>query len=164
MEHKRVESIGFHGIAAAGEVRKRRESASLTLAEVARRTGGQLNELAIRRVENLARRIDVDDLFRLASALGTNVSTMLGLSAYVQTGSLAPEDLEQDAAERRAFEALPDEEQWRVQKSIEDDARGMSGSERAARDELENLVASAPKEIVGELLAIVRRLVPIEGN
>lgn len=69
--------VGNYGSIAASNVRDIRTGRGLSVAELSRRTGGSLAELAIRRIESGQRRIDVDDLFLLARALDTVPSVLL---------------------------------------------------------------------------------------
>jgi transcriptional regulator with XRE-family HTH domain len=73
-----VERIGPFGQQAAAQIAAIRSLAGLSLAEVSRRTGGEIAELALRRIEKRERRIDVDDLFRLSGALGVSIDELLG--------------------------------------------------------------------------------------
>lgn len=75
---KAVDSIGHHGENVALAVRTLRLMQRLTLTELSQRVaenGRHIPELGLRRIEQLARRVDVDDLMALATAL--NVSPWL---------------------------------------------------------------------------------------
>ena len=69
---KAVDSIGHHGENVALAVRTLRLTQRLTLTELSQRVaknGRHIPELGLRRIERLARRVDVDDLMALAAAL-----------------------------------------------------------------------------------------------
>lgn len=157
--------VGPRGQVVAERIHGLRESADMTYAEVSRRTGGALAYLALKNIESGNRRIDVDELFALAAALDSNVATLLGGENAVlhMAGSLAPEDLERSRAEFAEWQALPNDaraELERAERTEMERDTGMSDSEHYARRRLEFLVNAAPAEVVGELLAIVRRIVP----
>ena len=77
-EHE-VQKMGAIGRRAAQWITVLRQDSGMTYAELARRTGGVLNEIAIRRIERLERRIDVDDLFVIAEALGVDPTALLSV-------------------------------------------------------------------------------------
>ena len=72
--------LGPVGRTVAENVRRVREGRALTFAEVARRIeeiGRPISALGIRRIEEGARRVDVDDLYALAVALGVGPGSLL---------------------------------------------------------------------------------------
>ena len=74
---EKLDSIGEHGERVARRVQMERERQGLTFAELSRKTDGKLDSLALRRIEGLARRIDLDALFLLSKGLGVSVWDLL---------------------------------------------------------------------------------------
>ncbi len=103
---KRIGRLEGHGLFTAFKVAQLRRGQGLSYAELARRTSGVLNELALRRIELLERRVDVDDLHRLASALQVHPSELLGF--------LVPGDDGELSRELDRLMALPESERFAI--------------------------------------------------
>lgn len=77
---KEITDIGPTGKTVAANVKRLREAKNLTFAKLAEAisdNGRDMKPLALRRIEALARRVDVDDLFALAVALDVTPLTLL---------------------------------------------------------------------------------------
>lgn len=80
MTYKAADAIGSHGTAVLTKIRMLRSKRGLSLRALAAetaKTGRGLSPDAINKIELGVRRIDVDDLFALAEALGTTPSQLL---------------------------------------------------------------------------------------
>lgn len=72
--------VGVTGAAVASNITRLREAQGITYTQLSNRleAGGRaISPLAIRRIEESRRRVDVDDLMALAVALGTNPNALL---------------------------------------------------------------------------------------
>ncbi|WIB25822.1 helix-turn-helix transcriptional regulator [Curtobacterium sp. MCSS17_015] len=85
MERQRGNGIGEDGERIAGNismVRKTRGIDLRYLSAATREAGRYMSPSALSKLENLDRKIDVDDLFVLADALAVSVDALLGLSDH----------------------------------------------------------------------------------
>lgn len=98
--------VGDRGLAVARNVSALRKRLGIGYAELSRRVGGQLADLAIRRIEAGHRRVDVDDLFRLADALEVSVPRLLSANlSYALTGIF-------EAPAGESIDGLLDRDEW----------------------------------------------------
>lgn len=77
---KPIKDLGEIGKEASSKIRQLRQEKELTavdLSKVTKRLGREISPLAIRRIEAGARRVDVDDLVVLASALDVSPLTLM---------------------------------------------------------------------------------------
>ncbi|GAA4481805.1 helix-turn-helix transcriptional regulator [Microbacterium panaciterrae] len=98
--------VGPMGEYLAGKVREIREEKGLGYAELSRRAGGRLADLAFRRIENGQRRVDVDDLFVLGQALGVPPVDLLGFGVATEVSVDPQRDLDEAEAQDRHMRSL----------------------------------------------------------
>lgn len=114
-EMQRIRENGRH---AARRIAELREEQGLSYAALSRRLGGSLNELALRRIERIQRRIDVDELFDLASALGVSIGGIVD-GYVVEVGPNAAADY----AEYERIEALPEVDREAIWAAIDQEVK-----------------------------------------
>lgn len=109
---EKAATVGPVGLAVAQRVRAFREGAQLTLAALSdeMETGGHsLNVPALSRIESGLRRIDVDDLTGICSALGLSPNDVLGYESQPASGlsiNVAPQWLDKFLQTATALQEL----------------------------------------------------------
>lgn len=77
--------ISDYGSALADRVRTTREARGMSYTDLSRAISYRdINPVGIRRIENHERRVDIDDAFALAQALGVSIVELLGVSTDKQ--------------------------------------------------------------------------------
>lgn len=66
------------GRALADAVRTLRTQRNMTYTDLSRSLDRDINPVGVRRIENYERRVDIDDLFALAAALGVTPAALIG--------------------------------------------------------------------------------------